>query len=73
MIDTLTIILSTTICLFILFRAVRLDRQLPWYPQPGGEAGASNQKWSPAWDTGQSPPDGATGGLPEQAPQGPVV
>jgi hypothetical protein len=48
-IDTLTIILSTTICLFILFRAVRLDAILPWYPT-GEAAVTAKRAWSPAWD-----------------------
>ena len=49
MIDTLTIIASTTICLFILLRAVQLDRKLPWF-SGAAPSGAVRTAWTPAWD-----------------------
>jgi hypothetical protein len=31
MIDTATIFFSTLMCLFVVFRAIKLDGQVPWF------------------------------------------
>ncbi|HTZ70131.1 MAG TPA: hypothetical protein VMB71_05715 [Acetobacteraceae bacterium] len=36
MIDDLVILFSTIACVVVVFRAIRLDRQLPWFG-PGTE------------------------------------
>ena len=70
MIDTITIIASTTICLFILLRAVQLDRKLAWFP--GEPKAGARTAWSPAWDTTEngSEPGGEHGAgvAPANAP-----
>jgi hypothetical protein len=38
MIDTAVILFSTLMCVIVLFRAIKLDGQLPWYGK--GSAGA---------------------------------
>ena len=34
MIDTVTILFSTLMVLFVVIRAIKLDRDLPWFPRP---------------------------------------
>lgn len=34
MIDDFAIILSTVVCVFVIFRAVRMDRTIPWFERP---------------------------------------
>ncbi len=36
MIDTATIFFSTLMCLLVVFRAIRLDGQLPWFGKAPG-------------------------------------
>jgi hypothetical protein len=31
MIDTLTILISTIMCVYVVVRAIKLDKTLPWY------------------------------------------
>lgn len=40
MIDTAVIIFSTLACLFVVFRAIKLDGSLPWFGSGGSGAGA---------------------------------
>ena len=34
MIDTLTIFFSTFMCLLVVFRAIKLDAEIPWFGKP---------------------------------------
>lgn len=34
MIDDFVILFSTILCVFVIFRAARLDRTLPWFVPP---------------------------------------
>jgi hypothetical protein len=38
MIDTATIFFSTLMCLFVVFRAIKLDGQIPWFGKRPREA-----------------------------------
>lgn len=50
MIDTLSIILSTLACLFVVYQAVRLDKIMPRFGQvPPAPEPAARQGWTPAW------------------------
>jgi hypothetical protein len=35
MIDFATILFTTIMCLIVMFRAIRLDGQIPWFGKPG--------------------------------------
>ena len=39
MLDTLTILFSTICVLFVVVRAIKLDRDLPWFPRPSPPEG----------------------------------
>ncbi len=53
MIDNFSIILSTVACVFIIYRAVQLDRVLPWFgtprPDPERDEVARDATWVPPW------------------------
>ena len=56
MIDDFSILLSTMLCVFVIFRAVRLDRTLPWYAELKREPRRSKSKLhssslEESWDT----------------------
>ena len=55
MIDDFSILLSTILCVFVVFRAVRLDRSRPWYVplkhNSDETAGpAADDGWKAPWD-----------------------
>jgi hypothetical protein len=62
MIDTAAILFSTLACLFVIFRAIQLDKTLPWYgppKPPAAEQEAPTRKartdaqaaaWFPDWE-----------------------
>lgn len=50
MIDTLSIILSTLACVFVVYQAVRLDKILPRFGQaPQAPQHSASQAWTPGW------------------------
>ena len=52
MIDSLSILLSTLACLFVVYRAVELDRVLPWFGKRLVQPAAiqeEQQGWVPPW------------------------
>jgi hypothetical protein len=57
MIDTATIFFSTLMCLFVVFRAIKLDGQIPWFGKTPREAprqdddsrNADPESWSESW------------------------
>lgn len=50
MIDSLSIILSTLACLYVVYRAVQLDRILPWFGAPAARPPSeAKPAWQPPW------------------------
>ncbi len=53
MIDDLSILVSTLVCVFIIWRAAVLDRQLPWFPaepRPDVVVSPETAAWTPDWE-----------------------
>jgi len=48
MIDMATIFFSTLMCLFVVFRAIKLDGQAPWFGKRPGDAPKQDGTGEPA-------------------------
>ncbi len=50
MIDLATIFFSTLMCLFVVFRAIKLDGQIPWFgKKPVEPPHAGSEEWDGTW------------------------
>ena len=60
MIDSLAILLSTLLCVYVIYRAVELDKLLPWFEGPVEHDAEPDRNpihgWRPPWESDKDLP-----------------